>query len=485
MKPEPAADTDETDRERVNVVPPQSAGDEPAQPAVTEPQAPGADPTARIVVRVLDERGSPAAEVTVVIVAKYPSDRGRFEDGIIETGLTGNDGSLELTVPDLGGVNVFVHRGRGAAMRGNLQLDRAEPLEVELRLGDAPPVRGVVRHENGAPVTGAPVVGRFQTAPLSHWTHYVHTTSGSDGEFTLTGVPLDHRGREAFVNVPHVQGVFWGGETRIEVGAFDELVLVETPRICRVRGHFVDSDDDPIEPARGQWRSRKISYDTGTDDDGRIDISLPYGTYDAEMFPMLAAAWERKDIVLDRAELDLGTIVLPPGVALRGTVLNADGTPAAQANVKVSSAWWAVATDEDGRFEVLHLNPGPHRVAVRADGNWGWEESSYIEDEITVPTDSAVMRLDDGRFLSLRFQDADGAEAEVRKVVLLVSDPESGDRVYGHTWKGRSHRARRRLPRAGTFDVTVTVDDREPVRFPRVVIQELAETALHVTLSEK
>ncbi len=467
---------------RVRAATPVVQPEPPATPTAipNDPPPPPAPAQSLVRVRVLDATGAPAADAMVSVVDRRVSHN--EGGGELTSGRTDAEGTAELRIDGDQSIAVVARKGAWAAVRGNYAARTKAPLDVELRLVEAPPIRGVVRYRDGVPVAGAPVIGWFQTAPLSHWQHSVVTVTDHDGRFALHGVPLDHRAREAPVKVPHEMGVRWGTSTTISPGAFDELVVLEMPRLCRLRARFVDADGDAVEPARLTWVSSSNSYDTATDRDGRVEIFVPYATYSVDLRSMDTVGWSRSDIDLARAELDLGTITLEEGVAVRGVVQNPDGTPAERAQVSVDGAWWNVGTDAEGRFEILHLHPGARTLTARSSDGWAWEEDYHTVHQVAAPSEGLVVRLESGRFLSISFVTTSGEPIAVRKVQLTVRDVD-GSRVFGATFEGLGEAVRRRISRAGTFDVEVTVDDDEPVLFAGVTIDDTGETTLSVPVT--
>jgi len=77
------------------------------------------------------------------------------------------------------------------------------------------------------------------------------------------------------------------------------------------------------------------------------------------------------------------------GISIEGLVLDPDGHPATLANVTVFPSRRTVSTDQNGRFEILGLDPGLHRLRARRQHL----RSTLVEAELRDSNDREVVQL--------------------------------------------------------------------------------------------
>lgn len=259
------------------------------------------------------------------------------------------------------------------------------PVDVTLEAGRS--LSGSVRDDLGMVVPGAEVAiesaaGPFDGAPRPRIT----ATSGGDGGFKLTGLPVDSAlGWEAKAERHEISRGRLGGETSLQV-------VLE--RAQRITGRVVDDDGKPIEGA-----GVNVSW-VRKDDRGIASAQQsqpgPIRTDATGVFSFhRILRWEGNLLVRgpgylstrrelealptlgETRELDLGTLTLRRGRTLAGRVVDAErGTPVAEALVwadwdvspRVTDATSATS-DTEGSFELSGLpSGGSVRLVARAAG---------------------------------------------------------------------------------------------------------------------
>jgi hypothetical protein len=92
------------------------------------------------------------------------------------------------------------------------------------------------------------------------------------------------------------------------------------------------------------------------------------GRYELEILTSTHAPYRTVVDVRAGATTDLGELPLSPGVALRGRVVDPEGTPVRGARVRFGWEMEPVPVDADGRFGLAHLTPGSVDLRVEAPG---------------------------------------------------------------------------------------------------------------------
>jgi len=174
-------------------------------------------------------------------------------------------------------------------------------------------------------------------------------------------------------------------------GSSNTTVEVLVSRVFTIVGRVVDRDGKAVEGAevrghrelkttQGRWRSSTEHVDSRhaeTDADGRFTLkNVGTGEFKVsvkhdEMMPA------GQDLTIGESPPDEVTFVLEPGIRLSGTILEADGSPAAGLTVNVSGptgatgrdhVWKHAELDEDGVFEVSGLSTGKYDITVQGEG---------------------------------------------------------------------------------------------------------------------
>ncbi len=167
-----------------------------------------------------------------------------------------------------------------------------------------------------------------------------------------------------------------------------------TPRDGRLTVLVVSDTGDPLPGVRIEVASAGVADDTfsaTTGAEGRASLDhLPVGRADVlAWLDGMARGWSPADIAAQPTKL---RIVLGPGASLRGVVVDEAGDPIAHARVEVRSTLdepappWTATTDDDGRFTLTSLRPGPQRVEVVAEGyeRIGQRLDSRTDEEVRV-----------------------------------------------------------------------------------------------------
>ena len=256
-------------------------------------------------------------------------------------------------------------------------------------------VEGAVRDDLGLVVSGARVRlrtgGGLTGRPLGTDRS---ARSGSDGGFSVNGLPLDETFAWDVTSPEHedARGSL-GGETRLEV------VLV---RAQRVTGRLVDEEGLPVADAPLEVSYTKSTVTTDAEGHERRHtsveghreqvVSREDGTFSffrhlpfaVQVAPSRAGTLPEARVLeplgddAERGELDLGDLVLRKGRMLTGRVARADGGAAVE-GARLEAVWRKGVggsmgtergfTDPDGTFRIDGILPGPEvTLTVRKEG---------------------------------------------------------------------------------------------------------------------
>jgi RNA polymerase sigma-70 factor, ECF subfamily len=352
----------------------------PARPVATDPQA--ERPDAREEVRhdtatrwgrargvVLDPDGRPAPGARVVFATAGPEpmtipdlspaevvcdEKGRFVHERLPTD------------PDYVAVGALSPHRKNASRPFHVAAGE-EITGLTIRLGEGMAIFGRVVDEEGRPLEGARVhvtTGRttYRYGASIRALQPDATTTSADGTYRLAG--LENRTYRVFAEL---RGYFpkheWGATATPEGGEAPTLVLTKG---LFFSGSVVDEEGRPLVanvliPNFGQTRSGE---------DGRFEllISGP-GSYWVTVWARGFLPTGTAEAVLPLAEPWQTT--LRRGLAIEGVVLDAHGSPIDRAMVRAfdetGKGPWAMS-DEEGRFVLGGLPPGPRTLSVRAEG---------------------------------------------------------------------------------------------------------------------
>lgn len=327
---------------------------------------------------------------------------------------------------------------------------RAAAAGTELVLRKAVAVRGVVVDTEDRPIDEAriqclaiPVAE--DALPIHAAVHYI--ASDAAGRFVLQGLEAT---RDYEVQVAHDgfaarQGIALRPATGSDR---DRAVRIVLTHVRTVRGRVVDDQDRPIAGASvalllapGRRADTQVlethERRTETDEDGAFRLrELPGGRFHllVERAGFASAVVRGLDVVHESHDIDLGVVVLTPGVRLDGLVLGPDDTPMPGARVtarvqtsiatrrdRPTAATRTETTDIEGRFRFVDLVPGTivdlearHRTAGRV--------SSY---GIRVPVAKTLaLHLRAGHGIMGRTVDTDGLPVVSATIEVRTHDDE-------------------------------------------------------------
>jgi hypothetical protein len=244
--------------------------------------------------------------------------------------------------------------------------------DVELLVGSAPAIRGIVLDENGAPAPDVEVTafGGEQSA---------QATSDAKGNFVLEGV-----GAGRFTLVGRSEQFLPAGTTKIEVADKDlDGVKVNVARGLSIKGHVeprqvcdLEIDVDTERRGMGEMRMRFAPVSTAADGEftlgptrgGELDIKARCASGDQ--------GTKHVDVKAGLAEV---VVDVKPGASLAGRVVDGQGKAVIAATVMASPiaeterttivngmmvGGVQAVTNGKGEFELRGLSAGPYRLRV-------------------------------------------------------------------------------------------------------------------------
>ncbi|HYO12549.1 MAG TPA: carboxypeptidase-like regulatory domain-containing protein [Thermoanaerobaculia bacterium] len=277
-------------------------------------------------------------------------------------------------------------------------------------------VSGAVVEAGGRPVPGAALqfLPRRDHGGVTFGWHRVPSAhSDSQGLFRLrlpAGASYDVKARHPDF-----------ASASAEILALEPRTARKDVRIVLGRGHaafgrVVNAREQPVagatvrlEPVpdatdlrRISWRERDGSgFEATTDTAGRFEIRrLPAGRFDLEARAQGYPPVVVRGLPLEGgAAVDLGTVILPPGVTVEGTVVDSTGKPVAGADVQVlpldalpgrllhSSRDEVPKSGLDGRFTITGLREG-QRVELQ-----GWKQGHVAQPTVVEVPPPGPVRL--------------------------------------------------------------------------------------------
>jgi hypothetical protein len=338
-----------------------------------------------LVVTVLDPAGEPATgDVDLWADPEQDAD-GRFVDFDAELSLSTllshrpwdvmGAGKYRFAPIAPGKLRLTARLEGYVAAEGSLEIHAGKETAHTLRLGKGVTIRGTVVDREGHPVAGAGVQARRVVEPVepadgdlpdrrtSPLVTGGYQQADVHGRFELRGLAAGTYRLEAGRR-PGVDG-YTEFEGSLEVAAPSDDVRVVVGPIASVRGKLVLPDGTPFEGdvGVGSGSVRSGSPTRKAIEDGTFSLA---GVQDGEHLIVISVpGWPtiRKLVTIrDGQSVELGTVRLDEGAALRGRIVDADGKPVASASVTVEGE--SAHSGEDGLFEFAHVAHGPHEVSV-------------------------------------------------------------------------------------------------------------------------
>jgi RNA polymerase sigma factor (sigma-70 family) len=316
--------------------------------------------------RVTEKSGSPVAGARVVAL----EDRG-FHDADLSrafVAVTDADGRYRLGLSK--GSHLLLARADGYGQVSRVVQLYAQGAE-DFQLGPAGEVTGRVLDESGRPVPSAAVA----LEPIRGGGTAADGTAGAAGDFVVS-----HLAAGSYRLVARAGTLYAAAPPTVEVRESfrSEGVTVTVSRGATIEGRAMDAAGAPVPGAEldlvaagGGWR-RAPEWVSDAEGRFRIDGIAPgrYSVRVDERSPGELDGEVTADVSRGHAVVSL---VLRPGLTVRGQVLDALGRPASQANVL---AWnFALAdgararslravADLAGRFTLRRLRPGKLDLAA-------------------------------------------------------------------------------------------------------------------------
>ncbi len=401
------------------------APDSPPETRQTAPEA--ALARVRLIVR-LSETGKPFTGARVWLLWKDSAGAERKE-----TGRTDPRGVWEWEHPPGGhllGARVAATAATAPATKP-IQLPLAAGLDLEVKLWADPAGRiaGLVKDEQGRPVSGATVSGwngrdsrgqggRGAGDPAAE------TRTDAGGRYELGGFGMEFT---VFAEAPGLVSDrrYTGGFA--ESRRFEGIDFILVPGYT-LTGEVLGPDRRPVDDAAvhlvlpDAWGSRRATaipgvflnrdfrFETRTDADGRFTIGGLFARdWQIQVHSTVAPPWEG---TLEPGQKEI-RIVLEGGFALEGLVLDWLGGPAEGAEVRLQPqesslplVTRSTRTDARGRFRMTNLGTMARaRLLVHAAGN----AVAVLEKIVVKPgMPPLVVRLEKGLALAGQVQDARG-----------------------------------------------------------------------------
>lgn len=339
---------------------------------------------------------------------------------------------------------------------------------VQMRITRGWTVRGVVRDaETDSPVAGAKVRPQVFAAPLVVPDRRRWATTDRLGKFELLGVmPGSHEvhiehPRYADKDVP-----FPNEPERAEVAVALDVSLRPVPG-GRVSGRVTDREGSPLPGVEVSDADRASAESDGQ---GRFVLEYVQGATPVGQFALTA---RKKGFFEDGghfqgAAADDVTLELWPLPKWTGQVLSPEGLPVRQFRVQLaplddSDVEQVIVRDyaeAEGRFTLDFEQPGPHWLAIQAEGYAAWEKTIKVGKE----TQSLDVRLDRG--VTVTGQVSGPLRRPREAQVVLVPEKEQGESssgVISHSTAEVVDEAMRRVSRQ-----TTTLDDAGKFRIEHV-----------------
>jgi protocatechuate 3,4-dioxygenase beta subunit len=311
-------------------------------------------------------------EPDVGVVRTTTDDRGRFRvDGLsrglhsVSARLRGFGQGGRSDVPVGGRVDIYLFPG--ATVTGTVRDAEGRPVSrAAIRL-ESEAMRGFGAGSGGGGTVASEADGRFEMTGLSPGTYRAVARHADFSPAWLPGITVE-RGEETDVEVTLTRGVKVSG--RLMAGE-------DKPVAGRVG--VQETDDRPVP----MGLEDRLRSEAGAD--GRFLLTLPAGSH---ALAVVAAGYTPKRVEVEAVgeAVDLGDVLLEPGLVIRGRVRDRAGLPVADAQVfgrqaRMMGGGWAgradATTEADGSFVLGGLVAGNYALNVIARGFAG--QSRQVE----------------------------------------------------------------------------------------------------------
>ena len=296
----------------------------------------------------------------------------------------------------------------------------------EVRLLPGAAIEGIVTDERDRPVERAWVMlsasEGFMATPIQ---------TGSDGRFRIADLPLETRFN---LRVQHPE-LLPEEVTGVEAPTTRPLrIRLSLPR--SLAGRVIDVQGEPIANASvtqmettsvpdGTRFMQSVRDQARTDEDGRFVLSrVKPGTVQLRVSALGYRTRDMQGIrVPEEGEAAQVEITLEPGTSLQGRVLDSRDLPIPRASVQARSAaregqaffGGSASTDEEGRYELVDLEPGPYEIQVFV---FEKGRSTRAAVEIQPGSNRLDLRLPGGVEVSGRVVDGQGAPVPAARLFL-------------------------------------------------------------------
>jgi len=346
-----------------------------------------------VTVSVVDDRtGQPVSDFTYRIAIVTTDVRRTDEPGPWRAA-SSSQGQFQVQVPRSCQLHVTV-RVRGYCnfwgyeeiTKPYLIRSQEEHPRVQLRITRGWTVRGVVRDaETDAPVVGAKVRPQVFAAPavVPDWRRWA--TTDRLGKFELLGIMPGSD--DVLVEHPRYEGkhVRFPQEPKGEEADVSLDVSLRRVPGGRVSGRVTDREGIPL-PGVKVSDSDRASAESGAQ--GRFVLEYVRGATPGTQFALTAS----KKGFFEESRHFLGddvTLALWPLPKWTGQVLSAEGLPVKQFRVLLaplddSDVEQIIVRDcaeAEGRFTLDFEQPGPHWLAIQAEGYAAWEKTIKVGKE--------------------------------------------------------------------------------------------------------
>ncbi len=313
-------------------------------------------------------------------------------------------------------------------VKTDVTIESGKESRAALTLPEVFSFKGTVVSDKGAPLAEARIM--YSAMNRTRSSFYRHEQSDEDGTFTLSGLPKG----EATLNIQMKDMVPLTEKVALSNNITGRRFTLSTG--LTVTGRLVDASSAPIagasislspkiEPGTRQSISFGSSRQTAkSEPDGSFALKgVGEGTFDIQV-ESEDAYGDFKPVTIAAGQTSLGQLTMQRGLAISGSVTEADGTPLAEARVFVSGMPAKkgsnryisknAETSADGSFRVGGLPEGSYEVRVTESGSY---DDRMTLSNIKAGTDGLIVSLSKKNTLTVKVTGADGKPvvgAEIR-----------------------------------------------------------------------